>query len=284
MKNSIKARHGFTLIELLVVIAIIGILAAILFPVFARARENARRASCQSNLKQIGIGLLQYTQDYDEQMTPSFRTTNGGAPYYRWTDLIDPYIKSAGVFNCPSARYTTTLTAYASHWPDGSSGVAAGPNGSYAINSAYYLGNGGSNHDNRTPPAPVFGADGGPIYWHSLDGITANMPVKQSQIANPSTTVWVADNGKNGPITGNHGYMLEWPNENRDPNGVTADTGAGAELVSMDESTNRWGERHLGTINVLYCDGHVKAGKLTKIAEKNSAGDYKNFTIEEDEN
>ena len=63
-----RNRSAFTLIELLVIIAIIAILAAILFPVFSRARENARRASCQSNLKQIGLGMLQYAQDYDEQM------------------------------------------------------------------------------------------------------------------------------------------------------------------------------------------------------------------------
>src|ERR1043165_2296074 len=61
------ARSGFTLVELLVVIAIIALLSAILFPVFSRARENARRSSCQSNLKQLGLGILQYTQDYDEK-------------------------------------------------------------------------------------------------------------------------------------------------------------------------------------------------------------------------
>ena len=65
--TSKQHRRGFTLIELLVVIAIIAILAAILFPVFARARENARRASCQSNLKQLGLAIMQYVQDYDER-------------------------------------------------------------------------------------------------------------------------------------------------------------------------------------------------------------------------
>src|SRR6476661_7875124 len=92
-----KIRSAFTLIELLVVIAIIAILAAILFPVFARARENARRASCQSNLKQIGLGLIQYTQDYDE-MTPQEATADG----LRWMDEIYPYVKSEQIFVCPS--------------------------------------------------------------------------------------------------------------------------------------------------------------------------------------
>ncbi|MBC8104296.1 MAG: DUF1559 domain-containing protein, partial [Cytophagales bacterium] len=72
-----SSRAGFTLIELLVVIAIIAILAAILFPVFARARENARRASCQSNLKQIGLGLIQYSQDYDEKLVPADSSSVG---------------------------------------------------------------------------------------------------------------------------------------------------------------------------------------------------------------
>src|SRR5690606_28544578 len=80
---------GFTLIELLVVIAIIAILAAILFPVFARARENARRASCMSNEKQLALGLLMYTQDYDERL-PDYH--GGTAPYF--PDLIFPYVKS----------------------------------------------------------------------------------------------------------------------------------------------------------------------------------------------
>ena len=95
-----RSLKGFTLIELLVVIAIIAILAAILFPVFARARENARRSSCQSNLKQIGLGMIQYQQDYDEKF-PSlvgFPTNGFGGVFVN----IQPYTKSAQILQCPS--------------------------------------------------------------------------------------------------------------------------------------------------------------------------------------
>ena len=106
-------RSGFTLIELLVVIAIIAILAAILFPVFARARENARRSSCQSNLKQIGLGILQYNQDYDERMPASFSANvsiNGSAPMEAaWAVLVQPYVKSAQLFVCPSNTKNTSF-------------------------------------------------------------------------------------------------------------------------------------------------------------------------------
>jgi prepilin-type N-terminal cleavage/methylation domain-containing protein/prepilin-type processing-associated H-X9-DG protein len=97
-------KKGFTLIELLVVIAIIAILAAILFPVFARARENARRASCQSNLKQLGLSLMQYTQDYDELFPWSHRLPNSGplATPRNPGELLDPYVKSRQIWRCPS--------------------------------------------------------------------------------------------------------------------------------------------------------------------------------------
>ena len=97
-----KRRSGFTLIELLVVIAIIAILAAILFPVFARARENARRASCQSNLKQIGLGLLQYTQDYDELLPARTFANPDPTKFQSWRYVIQPYVKSTQLFACPS--------------------------------------------------------------------------------------------------------------------------------------------------------------------------------------
>jgi len=96
---------GFTLIELLVVIAIISILAAILFPVFARARENARRASCVSNVKQIMLGVMQYTQDYDE-LFPHAYTYSGGTINGTWYTYTQPYLKSAQIFKCPSDSNT----------------------------------------------------------------------------------------------------------------------------------------------------------------------------------
>lgn len=104
-KYSGRIGTAFTLIELLVVIAIIAILAAILFPVFARARENARRASCQSNLKQIMLGVIQYTQDYDERYPLDFADMGGGVKI-KWPDLIMPYVKSTQLFFCPSHKST----------------------------------------------------------------------------------------------------------------------------------------------------------------------------------
>ena len=91
-----RRKAGFTLIELLVVIAIIAILAAILFPVFARARENARRTSCLSNLKQWGLAVMQYTQDYDETLPGHYKDPNP------WTVFMQPYVRSTQIYTCPS--------------------------------------------------------------------------------------------------------------------------------------------------------------------------------------
>jgi prepilin-type N-terminal cleavage/methylation domain-containing protein/prepilin-type processing-associated H-X9-DG protein len=113
-------KRGFTLIELLVIIAIISILAAILFPVFARARENARRASCISNLKQMGLGVMMYVQDYDghfpySQMTmASMGLTSSQVPGYAdfvgssvvWEEQTYPYVKSTQIYYCPSRPFT----------------------------------------------------------------------------------------------------------------------------------------------------------------------------------
>ena len=94
-------RRGFTLIELLVVIAIIAILAAILFPVFQKVRENARRAACSSNEKQLALGITMYTQDYDESLPP-VATTPDGTAITLWPDMINSYVNNKQLRLCPS--------------------------------------------------------------------------------------------------------------------------------------------------------------------------------------
>ena len=95
-------RRGFTLIELLVVIAIIAILAAILFPVFARAREKARQTACLSNLKQVGLGFMMYVQDYDERLLP-LCTQPMPNVWVTCQMMINPYLKNNDIWECPSA-------------------------------------------------------------------------------------------------------------------------------------------------------------------------------------
>ena len=97
--------RGFTLIELLVVIAIIAIIAALLFPVFAQAREQARQTVCISNSRQIGLQVRMYVQDFDETTTLSFYGSSGdsdNANNYKWMDAVYPYVKSEQLFTCPS--------------------------------------------------------------------------------------------------------------------------------------------------------------------------------------
>lgn len=140
MKNDTQknAMAAFTLIELLVVIAIIAILAAVLFPVFARARENARRSSCQSNMKQIGLGLLQYAQDYDERFPAATFDTEAN----NWRVVTFPYLKSKQVFKCPS-QPTATATdgfpvSYAVNYPTGNNGTTSMKSGPFGCGNWPY--------------------------------------------------------------------------------------------------------------------------------------------------
>jgi prepilin-type N-terminal cleavage/methylation domain-containing protein/prepilin-type processing-associated H-X9-DG protein len=119
-------KRGFTLIELLVVIAIIALLAAILFPVFARARENARKSSCQNNLKQVALAWAQYTQDYDEISVP-FRQAGAGSTPFRWPVLLQPYLKSNQIMRCPSTTAATAHLSYTYNWFVGIDNASSAP-------------------------------------------------------------------------------------------------------------------------------------------------------------
>ena len=149
MKSVVTKRSAFTLIELLVVIAIIAILAAILFPVFAKAREKARQTSCLSNMKQLGLGLMQYTQDADE-MVPA-DPDNWGTPMgIGWAQAIYPYVKSTGVYKCPD---------------DSTAGKAV----SYAFNAA--LPNSPATHGH----IPAFSAPAKTVELYEISGATCDV-------------------------------------------------------------------------------------------------------------
>ena len=243
-----RNRRGFTLIELLVVIAIIAILAAILFPVFARARENARRTSCSSNLKQIGLGILQYVQDYDETMPGH----NMRAPQNQyWMDIVQPYVKSSQLFVCPShsgGKYYAD-PGYAPR-PNGNGGTVNWDDGAYL--GSYGCNITGWNAGYPTPPFSV-----------PDQGSFKNI----SQFETPSTTVMVGD-----------GTNFEFGADNGTPAGISGNPGT----RKMLGSGGLW-ERHLETANILYCDGHVKSVKLNAlVALANDGVHFKAFSVEAD--
>ena len=162
-------KRGFTLIELLVVIAIIAILAAILFPVFAKARDKALAASCLSNLKQTGLAMIMYNSDYDETMIPGAIVYPGIGNRF-WRDLIEPYTKNFQLRDCPA--YNMKYEGPGQGGPYGS--------GSYAINFVSYgaKSESGSAH---TPPASNLGWGG--RYWS----------IRTAEVDHPAGTIWCFD-------------------------------------------------------------------------------------------
>jgi prepilin-type N-terminal cleavage/methylation domain-containing protein/prepilin-type processing-associated H-X9-DG protein len=229
-----KKLYGFTLIELLVVIAIIAVLASILFPVFARARENARRASCMSNLKQFGLALMQYTQDYDGQYPkysdinlhppvapdpPGGYYNNNSANGYTWCQITYPYHKSLNIFFCPSTAQRDS---------GGANTKISQKN--YGAN-AYVMGSG--------------------------------TPLNESALKSPSTLYLIMDSGWIGaypqyfktPRTSSiYEYMPGIATATNNPNACDGFP-ASVDTIIHDDCISG---RHFNGINIGFADGHVK--------------------------
>jgi prepilin-type N-terminal cleavage/methylation domain-containing protein/prepilin-type processing-associated H-X9-DG protein len=231
-------KTGFTLIELLVVIAIIAILAAIIFPIFAQARAKARQITCTSNLRQIGMALMQYVDDYDEVMPASYFPQDEAASvtaesdpthYYKWMDAIFPYCESERIFDDPEDKESPPY-----HYRTGRDYGSYGQNGAYKSMYPYLI-----------PPRS-----------------SSVETVHLSELEAPSQTVWVTDTNNadqtkpGGKLNGNYGIVWTTPADN-------------PPIVKIGDDTrqlNQISERHLGMVNVLFCDDHVSTEKLEQLA------------------
>lgn len=262
------SRRAFTLIELLVVIAIIALLAAILFPVFSRARENARRASCQSNLKQLGLGIFQYIQDYDERypiassqisaatagVTQILSTGSNGFQHagvtdpWGWVECIYPYVKSKELYYCTSDRYT------------GSFNNPATPRqgyGSYGMNAL--LGWGVNQTYNPSGNAECNGgvvAAQHDLCWDRPLNVAVVQRVSEKVLLMEAGQTKEADgSNRNGCKFWNYYLHINRGGQSR----LDYDSAVGLDGTVSAEGSGRKAEGvHLGGSNLLFCDGHVK--------------------------
>jgi prepilin-type N-terminal cleavage/methylation domain-containing protein/prepilin-type processing-associated H-X9-DG protein len=265
-KTIFTARRAFTLIELLVVIAIIAILAAILFPVFGRARENARRTSCQSNMKQLGLGFLQYSQDYDERL-PIGGGGTASLPNnkpYGWGMQIFPYVKSKQIYTCPSD--ITQISAAAQ--TTGYSVISYGANNTLGFTGATGALNGAISGFASTPKTVM-------LFEVAASSAYLDRPnvVNEAQLSSPTT---LAGNGNN---------LFSCPGGSQINFGLYATgfmggkTGTVAAIPNPVSSTSAFGTgnfvaeqgRHLDGANYLMVDGHVKWYKGSAVSTGNAA-------------
>ena len=241
---------AFTLIELLVVIAIIAILAAILFPVFAQAREKARAASCLSNQKQIATGILMYTQDYDEMLLMGFWKTLSGSgsasqTLCSWPAMVQPYIKNTQVFQCPSAPRMTNsgITPGTIAAPDGC-GIGDGWATTYAYN--YYLAGNNNATGVATRSVAAINAPADTVMIVDGASLPQARPVSPDNWPQKRTSIATA---VGGTTTANRLPFLL--------------VHSGSSLINGNNDYGAPFARHNGTTNVIWADGHVKARKLS---------------------
>ena len=202
MLSTHRQHRGFTLIELLVVIAIIAILAAILFPVFAQAREKARAISCLSNLKQIGTGMIMYTQDYDENLCPPFNGTTGPNAM-TWDRLVQPYIKNKQIITCPSDVFSPSVDV---------------------VNNRIVPGN-----IKRSYTVPSH------LGWEWRPNRV--FAVSLAQIQFPAITIQLFERDNCNTVANQ-----QW------------------NACSVSDGSDEWAYRHNKRSNLMYIDGHAKAG------------------------
>jgi prepilin-type N-terminal cleavage/methylation domain-containing protein/prepilin-type processing-associated H-X9-DG protein len=231
-----RTRSGFTLIELLVVIAIIAILAAILFPVFAQAREKARQSTCLSNARQMGLGLTMYAQDYDETYPWSAGLRPDTTPC--WAGLIYPYVKNLAVFTCPS-QPDLDVAKFGLGKAD--LYKAAGPR-NYCANSEVLPWLGG--------PATEFARP----YNREIRTLAS--------IPEPANTIAVFDVSRAGqvlPLQQSHWWWsvlndgvayIAWKHPDYSENGKDVDGASALDFVGL--------QRHMGGASYVFADGHVK--------------------------
>jgi prepilin-type N-terminal cleavage/methylation domain-containing protein/prepilin-type processing-associated H-X9-DG protein len=251
-----EKRKGFTLIELLVVIAIIAILAAILFPVFSRAREAARKSACLSNTKQLGQALAMYVQDWDECLptmeTPCGAGKNGQFTGLDWYEQLMPYVKNTGIFSCPSAQQTSTWKANC--YP----GLHNQPN--FICHYGYNVG---------IQEAPFAG-----IWWGQT---WRTAYYRLPAISRPSETVVIADSFVTRIVNnwGDANYAINvqiafanWP-PGSSFDGVQC--GCPPTVVDLETAKRKW-SRHTEGANIVFADGHAKWYKAEQIRSRCRGG------------